>query len=197
VDIVPYINQLYWVNAVVLYLNAYVGVSQTKISQMLGISQFGVSKRYQASKNKLKFVMTKPIKDRSRLKQILSTILPTKYCSPLIVFYSFNLMSITYRVMGNVGTVKINNNFKLAVSLLKEYSECETEHQFKNIMEREGLKTKDLDNWKIYHTSSKKLYTFFNDTRQMCLYGNYLFKANDDKNRADFDKHCTFGFDDD
>ena len=191
-DIFVYIDQLYWVNAVVLYLNAYIGISQVKISKLLGISQFGVSKRYQSSKNKLKFIMSKPIQDRNKITSILTMLLSHKHYSPLIVFYSFNLMSMMYKVINSVGTVKIDNNFNAAMIVLESYANATNEEEFYRIMKVElGVVHLGI-HWEDYKLDAGRLINFFKSTRQQCLYGNYLFKANDKIGRSDFDKKCLF-----
>lgn len=191
-DLLPYVNQLYWANAVVIYLNAYLGISQTKIAKLLGISQFGVSKRYRASKNKLKFVMTKPIKDRNKLSSSLNTLLPSEYAEPIIVFYSFNLISITCRTINTVGVTKINNNFIKGVDLLEQYALVESHEGFVKIMEEHNMPVPEVLDWIKYKTFAIRMEKFLRETKESCLYGNYFFKVNDNRGRKDFDRKCLF-----
>ena len=137
--------------------------------------------------------MSKPIKDRNKVRSVMMSLMDAKYASPLIVFYSFNLMSMVYRVIHNVGTVKIDNNFNIGIILLEEYANIETEEEFTALMHKNGVLVPKDFNFVYYKTSAFRLSVFFGATKKMCLYGNYLFKANDNKGRYDFDKKCTFG----
>jgi len=191
-DLLPYVNQLYWANAVVIYLNAYLGISQTKIAELLGISQFGVSKRYRASKNKLKFIMTKPVKDRNKLSSNLDILLPSEYAEPIVIFYSFNLISITCRTMSTVGVTKINNNFIKGVDLLERYAKVETKEGFVAIMKEYDLLIPEHMDWMLHKTFAIRMEKFLRETKESCLYGNYFFKMNDNRGRKDFDRKCLF-----
>jgi len=192
-DLLQYMNQLYWVNATMLYMNAYLGVSQKKISSMFGISQYGVSKRYRASKKKLKIIMSKPYHNRNRVFNILNIILNHKDAEILFVYYNINMFSLVKVIMSSTMSVsssndKLNRVLEVFNNIYKRRNDKESMFVYIKAHNIHFDMDSDYEKLKI---SIEKLHDFFESIKRECLYGSYLFKKNDN-DRNNFDSECLF-----
>jgi len=195
--VVPYLNQLYWVDAIVFYMNAYLDIPQVKIAEILGLSQFGVSKRYRSSIKKLKSVFNKPFKDTGILIDRLGVILPESYIEKIILYYFFTTFSLSAKMSGDMSPSSVVLKINKITDVLVEYAEADTKEQFISLVKKykPDMIDKDLDNldWEVYYTTVVKLLRYINTLKSTHSYGSYIFKINDKKRSEGFDIYEEFG----
>lgn len=176
------IDKLFWVNAMVLYLNVYCELSQTNISKLLNISQFGVSKRYRSSKNKIKFIMDKPIHNNSKLRELLQKFFPKREIEILITFYSIGLFSMTNRILFNVRYTTLSMSIKNAYNRMERIcslSDKEFMSRFRNV----SMYDKQM---------LCRVKDYFKALIDNQLTGNFLFKIKEYEGRFNFDDKVIF-----
>jgi len=176
------IDKLFWVNAMVLYLNVYCGLSQTNIAKLLNISQFGVSKRYRSSKNKIKIILNRPIHSNDKLRELLEKFFPNKEIEPIIVFYSIGLFSMTNRILFNVKYTTISAVLRNAIKHMTDICSLSDEEFIKRY-QKATLKDKLL-------LCRVRDYLEFSVNTQ--LTGNFLFKTKEYEGRFNFDDKVIF-----
>ena len=176
------IDKLFWVNAMVLYLNVYCELSQTNIAKLLNISQFGVSKRYRSSKNKIKFIMNKPIHSHSKLRELLQKFFSKRDVEILVVFYSVGLFSMTNRILFNVKYTTLSFGIKNAYKKMEKICNLSDEEFIKKYSHASVFDKQTLCRVKDY----------FAILINSQLTGNFLFKIKEYEGRFNFDDKVIF-----
>jgi len=195
--LVPYLNQLYWVDATVFYMNAYLDIPQVKIAEILGLSQFGVSKRYRSSIKKLKSVFNKPFRDIKVLIDRLGMLLPEDSVEKIILYYSFTTFSLSAKMSGDVSSSSVVLKINRIIDTLVEYAEAGTKEQFLSLVKKYKPNITDEElknlNWKVYYTTVVKLLKYIDVLKSTHSYGSYIFKINDKKRSEGFNIYEDFG----
>lgn len=120
----PYLDELIHVEANSIYLNLVCGVSQERIGQLLGISQYGVSKRVRGGLSKLSHLLKIPEKNRSIVKQDFDELLPAHSSEILLLYYFLRTFAITARVTQLDSNV-VNSLVVDSMATLVSYSDCD------------------------------------------------------------------------
>ena len=195
-DVLHYVNQLFWVNAVILYMNTYLKIPQVVIANFFGMSQYGVSKRYRSSKKKLKNIMRKPFTSRDKLFSYMSVILPCDIAEVMSLYYNFNLVSVSNQIISStVSSISFTTKINKGMSILKTYYDSiDDKDNFIKLIKRYNpdfnYSENDVDKLTNF---VKRVYEYISDIKSQHLYGSYMFKKLD-KKRFDFDEKDLFGY---
>jgi predicted transcriptional regulator len=196
-DLVTYVDQIFWVNGAVLYMNSYLGIPQRKIGKLLGLSQFGVSKRFRSSKSKLKLTMSRPYQSIDALNRILNRILPKNLVEPLVQFHFIGVMSMVI-FLGNCSTSSLSTSTKIKTALniikkLDEMNSLDEINRFFNKLKLSPVTPEEFDGLK---NNIHKLNEFYIKLKDSKLYGNFSFRKNNGI-RFKGDPYELFGFEED
>lgn len=121
----PYLNELCWVDANILYLQAY-KIPQHSIAQYLNISQYGVSKRQRRAMERLKVKLSRPENDYNKAQREL-TLAFGNNISEVMCLYMFNNISLVAHLYGNnardevIDRIEAFINAEALESILKSY----------------------------------------------------------------------------
>lgn len=96
----PYLDELMWVEANIIYLNYVHDVPQSTIANLIGITQLGVSKRLHSGIRKLKIVISRPTKDSREVLSFLRGFFSERDCNILLQYYFFKTYSLTSVMCG-------------------------------------------------------------------------------------------------
>jgi len=127
----PYIDGLFFVEANIVFLNYVSGVSQTVISDIFNIKQYGVSKRISSALKRMSIQLKAPDKNVSDSFKFLNLILPSSDAYMMSVRYSLKTLSkTTSTVMGSI--IAVTKISKEVEERLQELSNISDALQFKN-----------------------------------------------------------------
>jgi len=186
-DIKNILDQIYWVNALVLYLNTYCFVSQNKIAEILNISQFGVSKRYRASKNKIKRVTKIPIKSRKKVINILSKFIKWEHLEIVVMYYFIGVKSMVQRITGKSSN-KVNLVIDKSLKVIKYFGECDKDEFVKRI-NRHNIEIDD-DKIEYYFNKIKSINRYFKYVKEDINTGSFTFRnTENNKYRGKFESN--------
>lgn len=125
----PYLGELFHVEANCIYLNLICGVSQTKIGESMGISQYGVSKRVRGGLNKLTHLLKIPERDRTVVRYDFNELLSESKAEILFLYYFLRTFALTARVLG-VDPNIVNSVVLASIAKLKVYAQCNSLQDF-------------------------------------------------------------------
>lgn len=91
----PMLEDMTWVDANVLYLALIYEISQSQIGDYLGISQFGVSKRYRKALQRLKTKASRPSTDYAKVRDELLPVFGEDSIGIAMALYIFNNLNVT------------------------------------------------------------------------------------------------------
>lgn len=144
-----YLDELYHVESNYIYLNLVCGVSQTRIGKMVGVSQYGVSKRISSGLNKLSYLLKIPEKNKSIVKQDLDMLLPLLEADILFNYYFLKTYALTGRVM-NIDHNLVNNLVTSGIQILVRLSESDSLGKFISIyLESHKITFKSINDLKV------------------------------------------------
>lgn len=125
----PYLGELFHVEANCIYLNLICGVSQTKIGETMGISQYGVSKRVRGGLNKLTHLVQIPEKDKATVKYDFNELLSSHKSEVLFLYYFLRTFALTARIL-NIDPNIVNSLVLSSMSKLEAYSKASNLNEF-------------------------------------------------------------------
>lgn len=191
-----YLDGLYHVEATCIYLNVVCRVPQKKVARMLGISQYGVSKRVRSGIDKLPHLLRSPERDRVVVKADLFELLPPVTAEVVFVYYHLNTYSWSGRILGR-SSCTVKDIVKRGLSTLRSLADSTSVLEYRdayledsNSKEKES---KDATLARISHILSdnevymqKKLtasryLTYLRGVSSRTSYGCYTFKKYDSK----------------
>lgn len=198
----PYLDSLFHVEANCIYLNLICGVPQTKIGEVLGISQYGVSKRVRGGLNKLIHLVKIPETNRVILRQDFETLLPRNKSEVLFLYYFLRTFALVSRIM-RVDPNIINTMVLKSVEDLLRYSQCDNLKSFMvAYLETHEIKSPSLKALSVNHPdhfqfldslrsdgskyeqlviASARYYKYISGLLTYSSYGDYTFKLFDQK----------------
>lgn len=196
----PYLDELYHVEANFIYLNMICGVSQARIASIVGISQYGVSKRVKAGLNKLTNLIKIPEKDKKRVRYDLEFLLPLDQSELIFNYYFFRTFALTGRMLG-LDSSLVNSQVDKIVKALRQYEVCDNLKSFiATYINTHGLKGKTftwikqeqplhyhrmmqirdgLEDYKLMSAQARRYATYLDSLVHISSYGDYTFKLYD------------------
>lgn len=124
-----YIDELFHVEANYIYLNLVCGVSQTRIAEIIGVSQYGVSKRIASGLNKLSYLLKIPEKSKQVVKEDLYELLPLFEADVTFNYYFMKTYALTGRVMV-IDANLVNNIIFNSLQMLDKLAKSNTLTEF-------------------------------------------------------------------
>lgn len=91
----PLLEDMTWVDANVLYLALIYEINQSQIGDYLGISQFGVSKRYRKALQRLKTKASRPESNYAKVRDELLPAFGEDSIGVAMSMYIFNNLNVT------------------------------------------------------------------------------------------------------
>lgn len=203
----PYLEGLFHVEANCIYLNLVCGVSQTKIGDTMGISQYGVSKRVRGGLNKLSHLLKIPEKDRTVVRSDFNELLVSHKSEVLFLYYFLRTFALTARVL-SIDPNIVNSMVLSSMSKLKAYSNCNNLNEFiLAYLDAHELKIKSFkeleveypahfqflsylrdnpEDYEIRVVNSIRYHQYLEGLLENSSYGDYTFKLYDkERNKSD------------
>ena len=171
------INELFWVNAIILYFNTYCGASQHSIAKLFNLSQFGVSKRYRSSKSKLKVILKRPFKNKNKVKSIFNKVLPKEMVEPILIYYFTGVISITSMYMNK----NVQKKVIRALEIINILAKIDDIHLFEKMLNYYNPTKKTPKETEFLFVAVKSIDNYLAFLKQQMLIGNFFFKMNDKK----------------
>ena len=128
----PYMDELFWVDSNVVFLNLVCGVPQMVVARIMGSSQLGVSKRVRTSWKKIRNILLRPEKDVVRVRKDFQMILGKSLVETAVVYYQLKTFSVTAKFLGGVKEGAVRVRVHQVLEQLEEVSSCQTE---KNLLD--------------------------------------------------------------
>lgn len=200
----PYLGELFHVEANCIYLNIICGVSQAKIGAAMNISQYGVSKRVRGGLNKLTHLLKIPEKDKKIVREDFDQLIASNKSEVLFLYYFLRTFALTSRVL-EIDPNIVNSMVLSSMDKLKNYSNCNDVKEFiKCYLDAHEIKVKSFkelkvkypDNFKVLNElredkslfelmklKAVRYHTYLEGIIDNSSYGDYTFKLFD-KERA-------------
>jgi hypothetical protein len=195
-----YLDELFHIEANYIYLNLVCGVSQTRIAEMIGVSQYGVSKRITAGLNKLSYLIRIPEKNRAVVKKDLSILLPTLEADVVFNYYFMKTYALTGRLM-NLDHNLVNSVVTSGINMLHKLAKATDLRSFlTTFIANHNLNIKSMQELEVYHPavfdkcvyfknhpeeieglvlSAQRYVTYIQNLIKVSSYGDYTFKLYD------------------
>lgn len=197
----PYLDELMWVEANIIYLNYVHDVPQSTIARMIGITQLGVSKRLHSGIRKLKIVISRPTKDSREVLEFFRGIYSDRDANILLQYYFFKTYSLT-SVLCGISITRVREIVLDCVKRLKrllEVQSCENSKLVKEIKKCRGVEfipTSHINKETLelidrvmdggaheFKELADKYHTYLSMLTSSNSFGDYLFKR-DEKVRS-------------
>ncbi len=200
----PYLEELFHVEANCIYLNTICGVSQTKIGESMGISQYGVSKRVRGGLAKLSHLLKIPEKDKEIVRNDFDLLIASNKSEVLFLYYFLRTFALTSRVL-EIDPNIVNSMVLSSMNKLDNYTKCDNINQFiKCYLDAQEIKVKSIkelelkypDNFKVLSDLRDNPSLFENMKLKAVRYHTYLTGIIDNSSYGDytfklFDKERT------
>lgn len=129
--IMPYLDDLCWVDANIIYLQAH-KIPQHAIAKYLGISQYGVSKRYHRAMDRLKVKLSRPEANYSTAEQELALAFGKSKGSIMCV-YLFNNLSMVALLYGVKEKFDSIDRIKAFINAQNDFNQILTAQKLQNL----------------------------------------------------------------
>lgn len=130
IDIVnPILDNIYWLDAICSFLNLSNKVPQTKIANMIGMSQLGVSKRMRASIKKMRQYLMKPEADSTIVKSDLENIIPIDKMEVFLMYYNIGSFSMVSKIL-NHKNGSVRNNIIVIINMFENILSSTNNQEF-------------------------------------------------------------------
>lgn len=130
----PSLEELFWVDFNVLYLNKVCGVPQVKVAEIMGMSQLGVSKRVRTSVVKVRNLIKRPESDILRVRSDFQMLLGSSLVETLLLYYQVKTFSVVSRILGGVKEGAVRVRVTQALCQLRSLVAQDTRAKFLHVL---------------------------------------------------------------
>lgn len=120
----PYMDELFWVEANIIYLNYVHNISQHTIAKYLDVTQLAVSKRLHSGVKKLKLALKRPTKNSMEVLDFLGKVLPEKKAYIAMVYYFSKSYSHT-AILCEMSVTRVREIILHLIEVLREVKEAD------------------------------------------------------------------------
>jgi len=138
-----YIDDLYFIEANMVYMNYVCDVPQMVIADIFNMRQYGVSKRIYSAFRRLSIRMKAPDSNLSDSYNFLSKILPKSQAYILTIWYSLKTV-ISVAKTAKASGLSVTQALKDSEEILRELYQTNTLEDFKYIL-TDNMRLKDID----------------------------------------------------
>jgi hypothetical protein len=128
-----YLNDLYFVEANIVYMNYVANVPQVKIAEIFNIKQYGVSKRISSALKRLSIQLKAPDSQVKDSYIFLNKLISHPKSYVIVIWYALKTISavaLSARASNSIISQTISETKKT----LKDYAECNNVHEFVKVM---------------------------------------------------------------
>lgn len=120
----PVLDELFWVDSHVVFLNLVCGVPQMKIASIMGTSQLGISKRVRSAWKKIRVILMRPESDVFKIRSHFHCILSGSLVETALIYYQIKTFSVTSRILGGVKEGAVRVRIHQVLEDLKKVKGC-------------------------------------------------------------------------
>ena len=185
----PSLEELYWVDFNVLYLNKVCGVPQIKVADIMGMSQLGVSKRVRTSVVKVRNLIKRPESDILRVRKDFQMLLAPSLVETLVLYYQVKTFSVVSRILGGVKEGAVRVRVTQALSQLRDLVSQESRPKFLQTLRsirpqrydalEEQWKLDPQETYDLLSTLARRYLDYLELVFKTGYYSDYVFKIFD------------------